>query len=207
MKKIYIVMFVLLLLASTYTIASHFTKQSDNITEVRITYGEDELSAIDLIKLVKEINSIEHKSINRDGFELDGRTIELNKLGGRTEEEAIEKALYDEKKTKALKIISKEHNVIVSDDEVEAYLTTLNNDLSSEQKELTAVMAGFASFDEYLKSPKTISATKLYFVQGKYTKLKINEMIMNKSDMDIEEAKSKAIEEVNKEIENIMGKE
>lgn len=97
-------------------------------------------------------------------------------INGLSEKEAIEAAVYNKKKTKAMDKIAKDYSLkMVSDKVVNEYLTHVGSVINEKDLEILLLTSGFDTFEDYKNSPITISATKYMFMYGEFNQKIINE--------------------------------
>ncbi len=167
MKKIIISLLVITLVFTGAIYANNKKGMSSNILNVEYLYGNDKLTQDEYITKLKELDSSGTTFVS-ENYEINSRKLEIYKINGLSEKEAIEAAKYTIKKTKAMKKIASDYSIKEESDEtVNEYLTYLGSQMDDKDMEILLLTAGFETFEEYKNSPKTIS-DKIHVFRSKF---------------------------------------
>lgn len=204
------VVVILMLLIFMIGCTDNKINDTENETTVEVTRRENQLTTEQLLEKIREINSKypEEKYIEVDGYEISKREIEIAMLYGRSKEKAIQWRLKSIKRGDSIRRVSSNfENVIPSEEEVYEYKELImpsTSNLSGDDLEISLLISGYNSYDEYINSEKTFNAVELMLIEKNIIeKLKKEEMDSNITDLEASEnAKEKLEELIEKEINN-----
>ncbi len=173
MKKIIISLLVITLVFTGAIYANNKKSMSSNILNVDFLYGIDQLTQDEYISKLKELDSVGTTFVSGD-YEINSRKVDISKINGLSEKDAIEAAKYNIKKTKAIKKLAKDFSINEESEEtILEYITYMGSKMDEKEIEILLLISGFSSFDEYKNSPDTISATKYMLLDRSFKEKQI----------------------------------